>query len=73
LFISKDDTLYVADDESNPTRNPGFVPGIWVGSAKDGLVRAHIPAASTERAVADAAGNVYTAVLGGRTVMKYTK
>lgn len=73
LFISKDDTLYVADDESNPARNPGFTPGIWVGSAKDGAIKAFIPAANTERAVADASGNIYTAVLGGRTVKKYVK
>ena len=73
LSISKDDTIYVADDESNATRNPGFTPGIWVGSAKDGSIKAHIPATSTERAVADATGNIYAAVLGGRTIMKYVK
>ena len=73
LYISKDDTIYVADDESNPARNPGFVPGIWVGNAKDGSIKAHIPANATERAVADSAGNIYSAVLGGRTVRKYER
>ena len=73
LFITKDDTIYVADDESNPTRNPGFTPGIWVGSAKDGSIKAHIPATSTERAVADPAGNIYSAVLGGKTVKRYER
>lgn len=73
LFISKNDTIYVADDESNPTRNPGFTPGIWVANAKDGTIKSHIPATATERAVADAAGNAYSAVLGGRTVRKYEK
>jgi sugar lactone lactonase YvrE len=73
LYISKDDTLYVADDESNPTRNPGFTPGVYVGSAKDGSVKAFIPTGNTERAVADAKGNIYTAVLGGKTVRKYEK
>ena len=73
LYINKDDTLYVADDESNPTRNPGFTPGVYVGSAKDGSVKAFIPIGNTERAVADAKGNIYTAVLGGKTVRKYEK
>jgi hypothetical protein len=43
------------------------------GSAADGTVSAFIPAASTERAVADAAGSIYAAVLAGRTVRKYVK
>jgi sugar lactone lactonase YvrE len=73
LFIGRDDMLYVADDESNAERNPGFMPGIRVGHASDGRVTAFIPAASTERAVADAAGNIYGAVLAGRTVRKYVK
>jgi sugar lactone lactonase YvrE len=73
LFIAPDDTLYVADDESNAERNPGWMPGIRVGSAVDGTVKAFIPATSTERAVADAAGNIYAAVLAGRTVRKYVR
>lgn len=73
LFVAPDDTLYVADDESNAERNPGKVPGIYVGSAADGTVKAFIPAMSTERAVADKAGNVYAAVLAGRTVRKYER
>jgi len=73
LFIAPDDALYVADDESNAERNPGWTPGIRIGSAADGTVRAFIPATSTERAVADAAGNIYAAVLAGRTVRKYAK
>jgi DNA-binding beta-propeller fold protein YncE len=73
LFIAPGDTLYVADDESNAERNPGWMSGIRVGSAADGTVKAFIPATSTERAVADAAGNIYAAVLAGRTVRKYTR
>jgi hypothetical protein len=34
-------------------------------------VKAIIPAMSTERVVADKAGNIYSAVLSGRTVRKY--
>ena len=48
LYISKDDTLYVADDESNPTRNPGFTPGVHVGNAKNGSIIAFIPTGNTE-------------------------
>ncbi len=73
LSIDKDDTIYVADDESNSTRNPGVGPGIYIGSARDGSMKAFIPVGNTERAVADAQGNVYTAVLGGKTVRKYVK
>ena len=73
LFVAPDDMLYVADDESNAERNPGMMPGIHVGSAVDGAVKAFIPAMSTERAVADKAGNIYAAVLAGRTVRKYVR
>lgn len=73
LYINKDDVLFVADDESNPTRNPGFTPGVHVGNAKDGSAIAFIPTGNTERAVADVKGNVYTAVLGGKTVRKYER
>jgi sugar lactone lactonase YvrE len=73
LFVAPDDTLYVADDESNAERNPGWMPGIRVGSAADGSVKAFIPAMSTERAVADARGNIYGAVLAAKTVRKYMK
>jgi hypothetical protein len=65
--------VYVADDESNAERNPGWTPGIRIGSAAEGSVKAIIPAMSTERAVADGAGNIYAAVLAGRTVRKYVK
>ena len=73
LFVAPDNTLYVADDESNDQRNPGLAPGIRIGSATDGKVIANIPAMSTERAVADKAGNAYAAVLAGKTVRKYTR
>ena len=73
LFVAPDDMLYVADDESNAERNPGWTPGIRVGSAADGSLKINIPAMSTERAVVDKAGNVYAAVLAGRTVRKYTR
>jgi sugar lactone lactonase YvrE len=72
LFIDRNDTLYVADSESNPVRNPGFLTGIRVGSAKDGSVRAFLPirapdpnatAIGTEGVAADSKGTIY----GGET------
>ena len=71
MFIATDDTLYVADDESNETRNPGFNPGIRIGSAKDGTVRAFIPGTSTEDVAGDTSGSVYVAELAGKIVKKY--
>ena len=43
VFIDKNDTIYVADSQSNATQNPGFKRGIRIGSAKDGKVTAFIP------------------------------
>ena len=46
IFIDKDDTMYVADSESNLNNHPGWLRGIRVGNAKDGSVRIH-PRSST--------------------------
>ena len=43
IFIAKDDTIYVADSDSNAARNPGFRRGVRIGSAKTGRVTALIP------------------------------
>jgi DNA-binding beta-propeller fold protein YncE len=43
VFVSKDDTLYVSDSQSNSKVNPGYTRGITIGSAKDGSLRAFIP------------------------------
>src|SRR6266702_2598679 len=48
VFIDKNDTIYVADSQSNATLNPGFKRGIRIGSAKDGKVTALIPFAEAE-------------------------
>ncbi|MGH9692353.1 MAG: peptidyl-alpha-hydroxyglycine alpha-amidating lyase family protein [Candidatus Acidiferrales bacterium] len=37
LFIDKHGVLYVADSESNSSRNPGFWRGIRIGSVKNGV------------------------------------
>ena len=42
LFITKDDTLYVADSESFGEDQPGWKKGIRIGSAKTGKITAFI-------------------------------
>ena len=68
IFISKDDTLYSVDSQSDEKTNPGVKRGIRIGSAKDGTVRVFIPDLSTDPRIAlaegvsvDAKGNVYAA------------
>ena len=86
LFIDKNDTLYVADSESNQTRHPGWKRGIRIGSAKDGTVIAFIPdpnpspdsgsganTSAAEGVAADADGNVYGAEVGPKDLKKYVK
>jgi sugar lactone lactonase YvrE len=80
LWILKDDTLLVADSESNnyiggpPTapegggsviRNPGWKNGIRIGSAKDGSLRHFIEGTRPEGLGADEAGNIFGGLTGG--------
>jgi sugar lactone lactonase YvrE len=83
IYIDRNDVLYVADSESNSKTNPGWKRGIRVGSAKDGKVTAFIPdpepdpekvvTSAAEGLVADAAGNIYGAEVGSRSLKKYVK
>ena len=76
VSIDKNDVIYVADDQSNETRNPGFKTGIRIGSAKDGKVTAFIPtpdAESPEGVGFDDAGNVYASWTGKMMVRRWTK
>ena len=83
LYIDGDDLLYSADSESNAGRNPGWQRGIRIGSAKTGFVTAFIPdpepdqdnspTSGAEGVAADAAGNVYGAEVGPRTIRKYVQ
>jgi sugar lactone lactonase YvrE len=83
IFISADDTLYVADNQSNDERNPGWPRGIRVGSARTGTVTAFIPDPAFDPAraeetsahgiAADAAGNVYGAEVWSRSIVKYAR
>ncbi len=63
LFISDDDTIYVADSGK----------GVAVGSAKDGSVTAHIEGTTPEGVTVDAAGNVYAAEPGGEILKKFAR
>ena len=75
IFISPDDTLYVADSESGPDTGAnelmGIMKGIRIGSAVDGTVTAFIEDleplrddhSGAEGVGVDASGNVYGAVV----------
>jgi DNA-binding beta-propeller fold protein YncE len=56
LYITKNDTLYSVDSQSDDKTNPGAKRGIRIGSAKDGSVKAFIPDTSANPAVALAEG-----------------
>jgi hypothetical protein len=55
VYIDKNDTIYVADSQSDDKTNPDFKQGIRIGSVKDGKVLAFIPL--TDEAI-DPAANV---------------
>jgi sugar lactone lactonase YvrE len=75
IFITPDDTMYVADSESGPdtgaNERPGARKGIRIGSARDGTVSAFIEDlestvpdhSGAEGVGVDARGNVYGAVV----------
>jgi len=84
VYVSKDDTLYVTDSQSNSSTNPGYLRGITVGSAKDGSLRAFIPDPDLAQAdvnrisgasgiVADDKGTIYAADVGPHRLRKYVK
>jgi len=83
IVITKDDTMYVVDSESNAMRNPGFKRGIRIGSAKDGKVAAMIPdkdpnpdtttVLGVEGVGVDMNGGVYGADVGRMRLLKYVK
>ena len=85
IFITKDDTIYVADSESGPDTGahelPGIRKGIRIGSAKDGSVTAFIQDAESttpdhsgaEGVGVDAQGNVYGAVVRRQMLERHVK
>ena len=84
VFIDKNDTIYVADsqteDKEHCTPDPGCRRGIRIGSAKDGSVQYFIPRANPptdlsggEGVATDAAGNIFGAENIGKGLRKYAK
>lgn len=77
VFIDRNDTLYVADHQSDQTTNPGFRKGIRIGSARDGKMTTFIPdpdpEGSQEGVAADATGNIYGSLTGGMALKKYVR
>ena len=80
ITILSDDTLIVGDSESGfaaggppaapegpgrPRRNPGWQPGIRIGSARDGSLRYFIPGPTPEGMAADELGNVFAGLTSG--------
>lgn len=84
IWILKDDTLVVADSESNraiagatdaadavnPVRNPGWKNGIRIGNAKDGSLRYFIEGTQPEGLAADEQGNIFGGLTGGCNTSK---
>ena len=81
IFITADDTIYVADSESWGPDNPGWKKGIRIGSARDGSVKYFIEDiesmtiehSGAEGVGVDAMGNVYGAVVRRRMLEKHVK
>jgi DNA-binding beta-propeller fold protein YncE len=81
IYISRNDTLYSVDSQSDEKTNLGVKRGIRIGSAKDGSVRAFIPDTSTnpqialaEGVSADAKGDiVYAAGVSSMALHKFVK
>jgi len=84
IYIDKNDVIYVADSESGAVgngRSRTEKRGIRVGRISDGKVTALIPdpvevatnTSAAEGVAADAAGNIYGAEVGSRSLKKYVK
>ena len=85
IFITKDDTIYVADSESGPDTGahelPGIKKGIRIGSARTGEVTAFIEDmesttpdhSGAEGVGVDAQGNVYGAVVRRQMLERHVK
>ena len=85
IFITKDDTIYVADSESGPDTGAhelmGIRKGIRIGSARDGSVSAFIEDqestaadhSGAEGVGVDAQGNVYGGVVRRQMLERHVK
>jgi DNA-binding beta-propeller fold protein YncE len=85
IYITADDTMYVADSESGPDSGahelPGIKKGIRIGSARDGTVTAFIEDmesatpdhSGAEGVGVDAKGNVYGAVVRRQMLERHVR
>jgi sugar lactone lactonase YvrE len=83
LFITKDDTIYVADSESGSVspKHADWKRGIRIGSLRTGKVVALIPdpnenakgTSAAEGVAVDADGNIFGAEVGPMDLKKYVK
>jgi DNA-binding beta-propeller fold protein YncE len=85
IYITSDDTIYVADSESGPDTGahelPGIKKGIRIGSARDGRVTAFIEDMESTRGDhsgaeglgVDAQGTVYGAVVRRQMLERHTR
>lgn len=78
IYISRNDTLYSVDSQSDEMTNPGVKRGIRVGSAKNGSVKWFIPDPSTDPRIAlaegvsaDARGDIYAAGVSSMGLHKF--
>jgi NHL repeat len=86
VYIDRHDVLYATDSESRNTKgygyHPGWKRGVRIGSVRDGVVSAFIPdfepdqeskdTTGGEGIAADGRGNVFTADVDPRAVVKYS-
>lgn len=87
IFIDRNDIMYSTDSESREPMgygyHPGWKRGIRIGSVKDGIVTAFIPdtmpdpdktaTSGGEGIWADGKGTVYSAQVGQKNVVRYTR
>ena len=81
IYITSDDTIYVADSESWGPDNPGWKKGIRIGSARDGSIKyfiediesTAIEHSGAEGVGVDADGHVYGAVVRRKMLEKFVK
>lgn len=81
IFIDRNDTIYVTDNQSDAKTNAGGKRGVRIGSVNDGKVKIFIPGlggnpeslSAGEAVASDAAGNVYWVETNGRIIRKFVK